>query len=165
MMKFLWILLLAVLSLRVEAALAVEPDEMLDDPKLEARAREISKGLRCVVCQNENIDSSHASLARDLRLLVRERLKAGDTNREVIDFIVARYGDFVLLRPPVQPGTYVLWFGPLIFVLIGSGLAWFFFRAQIGSALARSPALTPDEARRVDELLGREPPAAEGEHG
>ncbi|MFP3943652.1 MAG: cytochrome c-type biogenesis protein [Alphaproteobacteria bacterium] len=153
-MKSLWILLLTSLSLLAEPALAVQPDEMLDDPALEARAREISKGLRCVVCQNENIDSSNAPLARDLRLLVRERLKAGDSNEEVIDFVVARYGDFVLLRPPVQPSTWFLWFGPALFVLAGGTLAFLFFRTQRESAPAPRPALSDEEKRRVEELVG-----------
>ena len=125
-MKTLSALLLAAICLLADLAAAVEPDEILDDPALEARAREISRELRCVVCQNENIDSSNADLARDLRLLVRERLKAGDSNEEVIAFVVDRYGDFVLLRPPMRVGTYFLWFGPLLFVLIGAGLAIIF---------------------------------------
>ena len=101
------------------AAFAVEPDEILDDPALEARARALSAELRCVVCQNESIDSSNAGIARDLRLLVRERLVAGDTDAEVLDHVVARYGDFVLLRPPWKPVTYALWLGPALVGLIG----------------------------------------------
>jgi cytochrome c-type biogenesis protein CcmH len=93
-------------------AFAVEPDEILDDPVLEARARDLSAEIRCVVCQNESIDSSSAGIARDLRILLRERLVAGDSDAEVKDFLVARYGDYVLLRPPVKPATYLLWFGP-----------------------------------------------------
>lgn len=94
------------------SAFAVEPDEVLADPVLEERARVISKELRCVVCKNQDIDSSNAGVARDLRLLVRERLVEGDTNDEVIAFIRARYGDFVLLKPPFKPETYLLWFAP-----------------------------------------------------
>lgn len=101
------------------AAGAVEPDEMLTDPELEQRARQISKDLRCVVCQNQDIDSSNAGVARDLRLLVRERLVAGDDDTEVIEYIRARYGDYVLLKPPLEPATYALWFAPIAFVLIG----------------------------------------------
>lgn len=101
------------------AAFAVEPDEILDDPVLEARARALSAELRCVVCQNESIDSSNASVARDLRILVRERLVAGDTDAEVLDHVVARYGDFVLFRPPWKPVTYALWLGPALVGLIG----------------------------------------------
>mgnify|MGYP000203402698 FL=1 len=101
------------------AANAVEPDEMLTNPVLEQRAREISKDLRCVVCQNQDIDSSNAGVARDLRLLVRERLVAGDTDTQVIEYIRARYGDYVLLKPPLELATYALWFAPIAFILIG----------------------------------------------
>ena len=93
---------------------AIQPDEVLADPALEARAREIGRELRCLVCQNQSIDDSDADLARDLRVLVRERLQAGDSDRQVVDYVVSRYGDFVLLRPPVKPATYALWFGPLL---------------------------------------------------
>ena len=110
---------------------AVEPDEILADPLLEERAREISAEVRCVVCQNEPIDSSNAGVARDLRILIRERLVAGDTNDEVLDFLVARYGDYVLFRPPFRPSTYALWIGP--FVIIGIGAL------GIGLMLARRP--------------------------
>jgi len=99
------------------AAFAVEPDEILDDPVLEARAREVSQELRCVVCQNQDIDSSNAGVARDLRLLVRERLKNGDTNNEVLAFVQARYGDYVLLKPPFKPSTYALWAAPPVLML------------------------------------------------
>ena len=119
MMRLLIALVLA-LSLPSLVA-AVEPDEMLDDPALEARARVISKGLRCVVCQNQDIDSSNAGVARDLRILLRERLVAGDTDEEAVAFIVARYGDYVLLKPPFNGKTIILWFAPLI--LLGGGVA------------------------------------------
>jgi cytochrome c-type biogenesis protein CcmH len=124
-MRVLWLILLLVLL--PMAALAVQPDEVLSDPALELRARDISRNLRCVVCQNQSIDDSDAPLARDLRLLVRERLKAGDSDRQVYGFLVARYGDFVLLRPPVKPSTWLLWFGPAIVLVLG-GIAlvvWF----------------------------------------
>jgi len=104
-----------------QAAFAVEPDEMLDDPVLEARARELSKKVRCVVCQNQDIDSSNAGVARDLRLLVRERLVAGDTDDEVLAFLVARYGDYVLFSPPWKPSTYALWLAPGVMILLGAG--------------------------------------------
>ena len=111
--------LILLLMLLPIGALAVQPDEVLSDPALELRAREISKHLRCVVCQNQSIDDSDAPLARDLRLLVRERLKAGDSDGQVYDFLTARYGDFVLLRPPIKPSTWLLWFGPAIVLLLG----------------------------------------------
>jgi len=108
---------------------AVDPSEILRNPTLEKRARHISKDLRCLVCQNQSIDDSDAALARDLRLLVRERLIQGDTDNEVIDYVVSRYGDFVLLRPPVKGVTALLWLGPAIFVLIGFiGLLRYFRR-------------------------------------
>jgi len=114
------------------AVLAVDPDEILTDPDLEKRARIISKGLRCVVCQNQSIDDSDARLARDLRILVRKRIIAGDTNNQVIDYVASRYGDFVLLRPPVKELTFVLWFGPLAIILIGlTGLILFFRRQEL----------------------------------
>ncbi|MCH8171886.1 MAG: cytochrome c-type biogenesis protein CcmH [Proteobacteria bacterium] len=119
---------LFMLALGLGAAWAVEPDELLDDPVLEERARDISQQLRCVVCQNQSIDESTAPLARDLRLIIRERLVAGDSNKEVVTFVVDRYGDFVLLRPPFQGDTYVLWFGPFIIFLIGGGLIFYYFR-------------------------------------
>lgn len=109
-------------------ALAVEPDEMLDDPALEARARELSKVLRCVVCQNQSIDDSAADIARDMRLLVRERLVAGDTDSQTIDHMVARYGDYVLLRPPFQTNTLALWVGPPLMAVVVATLALLFFR-------------------------------------
>jgi cytochrome c-type biogenesis protein CcmH len=105
---------------------AVEPDEILTDSVLEERARALSKELRCVVCQNQDIDSSNAGVARDLRILVRERLVAGDTDQEVLDFMAARYGDFILFKPPLKPSTYLLWFGPgavLLFALFIGGRA------------------------------------------
>lgn len=106
-MKWFLAIILSVVVL-TGPALSVEPNEVLKDPVLEKRARVISKRLRCLVCQNQSIDDSNAGLARDLRVLVRQRLTAGDSNRAVVEFVVARYGDFVLLRPPVKPTTYVL---------------------------------------------------------
>src|SRR5437867_10485062 len=101
-------------------ALAVQPDEIMQDPALEGRARALSKELRCMVCQNQSIDDSEAPLARDLRILVRERLQAGESDRQVIDFLVARYGEFVLLRPRFSWHTALLWFGPAAMLLIGA---------------------------------------------
>ena len=116
------------------AVLAVDPGEILKDPNLERRARSISKGLRCVVCQNQSIDDSDAQLARDLRILVRNRIVAGDSDTAVIDYVVSRYGDFVLLKPPVKGVTLVLWFGPIFFILAGLiGLILFFRRHRIDS--------------------------------
>ena len=102
-----------------QPAFAVEPDEILVDPVLEERARAISKQVRCVVCQNQDIDSSNAGVARDLRLLVRERLVAGDTDQQVMDFLVARYGDYVLFNPPWKPSTYILWVAPIVILGLG----------------------------------------------
>ncbi len=147
-----------VLFLCLGSALAVEPEEMLDDPVLEERAREISKVLRCLVCQNQSIDDSNAGLARDLRVLVRERLTAGDSNEETIDYIVDRYGDFVLLRPPVRPGTYALWYGPaLLIVIAGLGLVLFFRRRAPSTVKAAPPPpLTQEERARLKALLDEE---------
>lgn len=108
---------------------AVLPDEMLADPLLESRARAISTQLRCVVCQNETIDDSHSPIARDMRLLVRQRLQAGDSDQAVIDHLVARYGEFVLLQPRVEPATYVLWGLP--FVLVVAGVFFTLRRARL----------------------------------
>ena len=147
---------LVVLALVAPAA-AVEPDERLNDPALEARARDLSKGLRCLVCQNQSIDDSNAPLARDLRLLVRERLVAGDSDAEVRAFVTDRYGDYVLLRPPLQPNTYLLWFAPPAVLLIGvAAIALFLARRRRGG---EPDPLTADERRRVDALLGRAPDA------
>ena len=133
-------------------ALSVEPDEILKDPALEQRARAISKRLRCLVCQNQSIDDSNAGLARDLRVLVRQRLTKGESNEAVIAFIVARYGDFVLLRPPVKPVTYILWFGPaLILLLAGFGAAAFLRRRRVAVAVP----LTDDERKRLKSILGQ----------
>lgn len=118
-MRFL--LIAALMAAMPMMAQAVEPDEMLDNPVLELRAREISKQLRCVVCQNQDIDSSNAGVARDLRLLVRERLELGETNEEVVDYVHARYGDYVLLKPPFKPSTYALWLAPPVLALLALG--------------------------------------------
>jgi cytochrome c-type biogenesis protein CcmH len=137
-----------------DRALAVKPDEVLADAALEARAREISKGLRCLVCQNQSIDDSDAELARDLRVLVRQRLKAGDSDEAVFRFVVDRYGDFVLLKPPMKPVTYVLWFGPLLILLGAMAALVFFFIRRRRAPIAASPALSADDQRRLEALLG-----------
>ena len=128
---------------------AVQPDEMLKDPALEARARKVGVELRCLVCRNESIEDSGADLAHDLRVLVRQRIAAGDTDQQVIDYIHARYGDFVLLRPPFQWDTALLWGGPVLLVLLGAGMAWRFYRTQPAPA----PPLSADEERRLAALL------------
>jgi len=147
-----WLLLAPVVPMASWPATAVEPNEMLADRALEARAREISRGLRCVVCQNESIDESNADLAHDLRILVRERLTAGDSDEQVVQYVVDRYGDFVLLRPPVKPETYVLWASPAILLLIAAAIIAIYLRRHRGGGMA-SPPLTAEEQARVDALL------------
>ena len=120
-------------------ALAVQPDEILPDPALEARARAITKELRCVVCQSESIDDSNADIARDLRLLVRERIVAGDTDAEVVAFVVDRYGEFVLFRPPFNARNAALWLAGPLLLLVGGGIAFAFIRRK---------AAAPEPARR-----------------
>ena len=142
---------LAFLSL---PAMAVNPDEILDDPTLEARARAISANLRCLVCQNQSIDDSDAELARDLRVIVRERLVAGDTDAEATRYIVDRYGEFVLLNPVVGPHTILLWIAAPVVLLIG-GVAVYFGarrRRNAARALETAPSLTPDEQAALAEL-------------
>ena len=148
------ILLLLMLALPT-AIHAVEPDEMLADPALEARARAISQEIRCLVCQNQSIDDSNADLARDLRLLVRERLLTGDSDEQVRQFLVDRYGDFVLLRPALRPGTYVLWFGPAVMLVLAIVIIAAYFRRQQAHTRAVDD-LTPEERRRVEALLARQ---------
>ena len=143
-------LVFALLFLATTAAHAIGPDEMLKDPKLETRAHAIGKSLRCLVCQNESIEDSEADLARDLRLIIRERVKAGDSDQAVVDFVVSRYGDFVLLRPPVKPETWALWFGPALLVA-GAG-ALLALRARRRRTTSDMP-LSSDEAAEVARLL------------
>jgi cytochrome c-type biogenesis protein CcmH len=142
--------LFAVLVVLVPAH-AVEPGEMLKDPALEARARKISQELRCVVCQNQSIDDSNAPLAHDLRVIVRERLAAGDSDTQVLAFVEARYGEFVLLRPRLKPQTVLLWLTPLL-LLAGAGI--FLLRARSRLPPRTPPApLSADEQRRLQSLL------------
>lgn len=150
--------ILLALGLLMPPALAVQPDEVLADPALEARARDISQMLRCVVCQNQSIDNSNAPLARDLRLLVRERLVAGDSDDQVIAYVTARYGDYVLLKPPFKPTTYALWLGPLvIFLVAAAGVAVFLRnRRQAVAAGADAPPLSAEERRRLERLLAED---------
>jgi len=136
-------------------AQAYEPGEVLDNPVLESRARAISGELRCMVCQNQSIDESNAPLAKDLRVLVRDRLTAGDTDEEVLDYVVARYGEYVLLRPRVAPHTYLLWFGPFIVLLLAGVFALRYVRSRsVDEAAGEGTPLTDDERARVDSLLG-----------
>ena len=145
----------ALLAASVTAGLSLTPEERLDDPALEARARALSAELRCVVCPNQAIDDSNAPLAQDLRTVVRERLIAGDTNDEALAFITDRYGDYVLLRPPMQPNTLVLWGGPALALVIGGVVvAWVVGRRRPG--VETPDPLTPDERRQVNAVLGQE---------
>lgn len=154
------VLVLALVLSGVAAALS--PDEMLRDPALEQRARVISAQIRCLVCQNESIDDSNADLARDLRRLVRERLAAGDTDGEVIEFLVARYGEFVLLKPRLSARTVLLWGFPIAALLAGIAAMIVGLRRRRSSPV---PALTKDELRRIDHLLrDATPPAADRPH-
>ena len=142
------ILLATMMALGAASALAVEPGERLADPALEARARALGAELRCLVCQNQSIDDSNADLAHDLRVLIRERLSAGDSDAQVLQFLVRRYGDFILLRPPVKPGTYLLWFGPFAVLALG-GLAAALYLRRSRRAPQQAPApLSPDERRQ-----------------
>jgi len=157
-MKRLVALALLLIGMALPAA-AVEPDEMLADPGLESRAREISQELRCLVCQNQSIDDSDAQLAKDLRLLVRERLKAGNSDRQVLDYVVSRYGDFVLLRPPFKLATYALWFGPAFILGLGVLAVIVFYRRRGLAALDAPAPLTADESRRLARLLDGDGPS------
>jgi cytochrome c-type biogenesis protein CcmH len=138
-------------------ALALDPSEVLKDPALETRARGLSKELRCLVCQNESIDDSGADLARDLRRIVRERLVAGDTDQGVKQYLVARYGDFVLLEPPVKLKTLALWFGPAVVLALGALGVLVFFRRRRALETA-PPPLSADEQRRLAALMSPEEP-------
>lgn len=134
-------------------AFAVKPDEMLADPALETRARAISSELRCLVCQNESIDDSNAPLARDLRLLVRERLTAGDSDRQVVDYLVDKYGEFVLLRPVFSLRNALLWLGPFLVLAIGGLVIVSKIRRRPAAPAAAAGGLTADEQRALDELM------------
>ncbi len=150
LIRLIGITLLAT-GLSLGEAAAVNPDEVLEDPVLEQRARTLSLKLRCLVCQNQSIDDSNADLARDLRIILRERLVAGDTDEQVIQFLVDRYGDYVLLEPPVNPTTYLLWYGPAALLLLGgAGLA-----VAVRRRRATPPAegLSEEEEKRLAELL------------
>lgn len=145
-MKRLWLLVVLLAS----PVLAVQPDEMLSDQVLEARARTLSEGLRCVVCQNQSIDESDAPLARDLRVVVREQLTLGRTDAEIMDYVTLRYGNFVLLKPPVEPATWVLWLGPFaVLVVGGAGIAIWSRRRRDADVAPLSDA----EIAEIDRLV------------
>ncbi len=145
---------LLALFLAGPAPAATSPDEMLKDPAQEARARALGRELRCLVCQNQSIDDSDADLAKDLRRVVRERVGAGESDGQVKEFLVARYGDFVLLKPPVRPETYALWFGPAAVLLLGGGLLLAFYRGRRRDASSGVvPELSKQERARLDRLL------------
>ena len=149
---FALVLAVAISFLAALPAYAVQPDEVLPDPALETRARAISEGLRCLVCQNQSIDDSDAPLAKDLRLLVRERLKAGDSDQEIADFVVARYGEFVLLRPRLSPHTLLLWFATPTVFATALFLIWLAYRRRKAAAQGLAP-LSANEERRLKRLL------------
>ncbi len=135
---------------------AVQPGEMLPDAKLETRARELSSGLRCLVCQNQSIDDSDAPLAKDLRVLVRERLKAGETDAQVTEYIVSRYGEYVLLKPPFRLSTLLLWLLPVCVLAGGAWAAVRGLRANSGAATARSRTLSREEEAKLKDILSDE---------
>ena len=133
---------------------AVEPQEILTNSVLEARARDLSRGLRCLVCQNQSIDDSNAELASDLRLAVRQRLLAGDSDDQVLDYVVARYGDYILLQPPFKPATWLLWFGPLLITLIGlAGIGFYWCRQRRRIQTIPEPVLSTAERDYVRKLI------------
>lgn len=144
----IWLLLAA-------PVLAAEPDEVLSDPALEERAVQIGRNVRCVVCASEAIEASRASIARDMRILVREHLSEGATDREVYDELVARYGDYVLFRPPFRPSTYALWLGPFAIVAVGLAGIALAMRRRGREPEAPSGDLSEEEAAELDRLLGR----------
>ena len=156
------LLLALLLGLMALPAAAVEPHEMLDDPVLEARAREISRGVRCLVCQNQTIDDSNAQLARELRVLIRERLTAGDSDQQVRDFLVSRYGDFVLFSPPLKAATLLLWFGPFLLLALGALVVFFYLRGQRRRPATAMAPLDESERARLARLLDE---SADGDPG
>ncbi|WP_170330524.1 cytochrome c-type biogenesis protein [Ruegeria arenilitoris] len=146
--------LVLILMIAATPLLAVQPDEVLDDPVLEERARDLSTGLRCLVCRNESIDESNADLARDLRLLVRERLVAGDTDEEAIEFIVDRYGEYVLLKPTTSGSNLLLWLAGPIMLLIAAIVGWSFLRSRSAKQVSGNvDALSDDEKERLRQIL------------
>ena len=155
LLGFLVVLLLAAGPPAVDAA--TNPDEILADPALEQRARGLTKQLRCLVCQNQSIDDSDADLARDLRRIVREQLVAGKSDAEIIDYLTARYGDFVLLKPPFEPATWGLWLGPAAVLVIAALGIVAYVRTRAARPDAEMPDLSAEERRRLEALLREEP--------
>ncbi|MBR0966763.1 cytochrome c-type biogenesis protein CcmH [Bradyrhizobium diazoefficiens] len=157
-MRRMMLAIVALMLLALPAAHAVQPDEIMSDPAKEVRARELSRELRCMVCQNQSIDDSDAPLARDLRLLVRERIAAGDSNSQVLDFLVARYGEFVLLKPRFERQTLLLWLlAPLLLICGGLALWLQIRRRSRNGADVPVPPLTPEEETRLARLMSEEP--------
>ena len=156
-MKHLFVLLLmgclSAVSVAGTPARAVQPDEILEDPALEARARELSKDLRCLVCRNESIDESNADLARDLRVLLRERLVAGDSDGEAMEFIVDRYGEYVLLRPKADGANWILWAAGPLMLLIAAGMGLFYLRRRSSATARVEQGLSADEQERLRKIL------------
>ena len=160
-MKYLYALSLLLALFVSSHAFAVEPDEMLSNPALEARARAISKQLRCMVCQNESIDESEAPLARDLRMLVRQRIMAGDSDAQIINFLVSRYGEFILLKPPLSWNTLALWGAPPALLVLGILMIVVVERrrAKVGSVAQGAPQLSTAEEARLADILHTDPAA------
>ena len=151
-MRALFVAIAFAVEIAATPALAVHPDEMLSEPALEARAEQVGRELRCLVCRNQSIEDSEADLAHDLRVLVRRRIAAGDSDEQVIGYIRSRYGDYVLLRPPFEPATLLLWGGPLLILLLGGLAIGRFYRRR--TAEPAPAALNPDEQRRLSGILG-----------
>ncbi|MCE8507001.1 cytochrome c-type biogenesis protein CcmH [Ruegeria pomeroyi] len=145
--------LILILSLIAAPLWAVQPDEVLDDPVLESRARDLSEGLRCLVCRNESIDESNAELARDLRLLLRERLVAGDSDEQAVAYIVDRYGEYVLLKPTTTGVNWLLWLAGPLMLLAAAGMGWGFVRGRAAATPATEAALSADEQERLRRIL------------
>ncbi|PVA08313.1 cytochrome c-type biogenesis protein [Thalassorhabdomicrobium marinisediminis] len=148
-----WLVL--ILSLLVTPTFAVQPDEMLNDPALEARARSLSEGLRCPVCRNESIDESNADISRDLRLLLRERLVTGDTDEEAVQYLVDRYGTYILLKPRVEGANLLLWIAAPLMLIIAGGVAFVSVRSR--ATAGGADPLSAEEQARIDEIMQRDP--------
>ncbi len=148
-----WAVILSLLGFVPTGSLALQPDEILADPALEQRARSISKNLRCLVCRNESIDESNADLARDLRLLVRERLVSGESDEDVIDYVVARYGEYVLLRPVMSGSNWILYATPPVVFIFSVALGLFYFRSRRRAVAAPEQALDGRELAKLHEIL------------